>query len=524
MVTTGTETDTPPAGGSAAADHRLADVDGHVRRVLADGATAQLLVFVERDCPTSRGALTALAGEEATAAAVTIVSQGRPQAAHDLVRSCRAGALRVLVEPEPHPVSAAFAVRTVPTFLLLDQDGTELARVDGWDRAEVRDLVVRAGGELVADGGLPELKPGCQSRSTLDASMQERLASDDVALGYAGAGAGDGIEDMWGRGWHDGLPVVPPTPARVDDMLDGRDGDEVLGEVGPVMGELTLRRLAACAVLAGCEPAYLPVVRAAAEAVLDDGFALHGMQNTTHFASPAVIVSGPYAAAIGMNGGSNALGPGNRANQTIGRAIRLVMSLTGGGTPGGLDQSALGGPHKLGLCFPEREDASPWEPLRVTLGFDAEATTVSVVGVESPTGVSDHYSTDAEGVAITLAAAMGNAWAPTWYPIGTHTPLVVCPEHARTFADAGWSKADLRRAIFERCRRTAGELRATGSGELTPFARFAETDDTEIPKFLSEDEIVVVVAGGDAGRFSAVLPPWVGFGLGSTMITREVQL
>jgi hypothetical protein len=500
----------------------LSDLDGRVHEAGELHGRAHLLVFVERDCPTSRGALAALAGSAASLGAVTIVSQGRPQAAHDLVRSCDAAGLHLLIEPEPHPVSTAHHVRTVPTFLLLDDQGAETDRLDGWDRARVEQLLAAVGGMLAADDGMPEVKPGCQSRSTLDGRLQAQLASDDVALGYV-AGGGDGIEEMWARGWHDGLPVVPPTHDRVAAMLDGRDGGEVLGEVGPVLGELTLERLAACAVLAGCEPAYLPVVRAATEAMLEDGFALHGMQNTTHFASPTVIVSGPYAEAIGMHGGSNVLGPGARANQTIGRAVRLVMSLTGGGTPGGLDQSTLGGPHKLGLCFPEREAASPWEPLRVTLGFDREATTVSVVGTESPMGVSDHYSSDADGVATTLAAAMGNAWAPTWYPVGTHTPLIVCPEHAATLAGSGWTKSDLRRFVFQRCRRTAGDLRASGSGELTPFATYAETDDTEVPKFLSEDEVVVVVAGGDAGRFSAVLPPWVGFGLGSTMITREVS-
>ena len=500
----------------------LADLDGRVRTAAEVRGRAHLLVFVERDCPTSRGALTALADSAAGIGTVTVVSQGRPQAALDLVRACRAGRLRVLVEPEPHPVSAAYAVQTVPTFLLFDADGVEQDRLDGWDRAAVADLVRRSGGELTATGGLPDVKPGCQSRSTFDTATQAQLAEDDAALGWSD-GASDAIDEMWERGWHDGLPVVPPTRERVRQMLDGRAGDEVLGTVGPVMGELTLERLAACAVLAGAEPAYLPVIRAAAEAVLDDGFALHGMQNTTHFASPVIIVSGAYSAAIGMNAGSNALGPGTRANQTIGRALRLMMALTGGGTPGGLDQSTLGGPHKLGLCFAEREDVVDWEPLRVTLGFPSDATTVSVVGTESPMGVSDHYSSGAVGLATTLTLAMGQAWSPTWYPVGTHTPLVLCPEHARTLADDGWSKTDLRRHIFDHCRRTAGELKATGSGELTPFVIHAETDDTVVPKFLSEDEIVVVVAGGDAGRFSAVLPPWVGFGLGSTMITREVR-
>lgn len=499
----------------------LADLHGRVHDASAAGRS-HLVVFVERDCPTSRGALSALAQSGLTEAAVTVISQGRPQAAHDLVAATGATAMRVLVEPEPHPLSASLQVQTVPTFVLLDAQGAEVERLDGWDRDAVAGLVARVGGTLAADGGLPSVKPGCQSRSTFDAAVQDQLARDDADLGFAGGGD-DGVDEMWRRGWHDGLPVVPPTHRRVAEMLDGRDGDEVLGEVAPVMGELTLRRLAACAVLAGAEPAYLPVIRAATDAILDPGFALHGMQNTTHFASPTILVSGPYADAIGMHAGSNALGPGNRANLTIGRAVRLVMSLTGGATPGGLDQSTLGGPHKLGLCFPERDEASPWEPLRVTLGHDVQATTVSVVGTESPAGVSDHYSQDAESLATTLATAMGNAWSPTWYPVATHTPLIVCPEHAQTLADAGWTKADLRRFILDHTRRTAGDLRASGSGELTPLVRSAETDDTVVPKFLSEDEIVIVVAGGDAGRFSAVLAPWVGFGLGSTMITREVR-
>lgn len=504
----------------------LADLEGRTH-VVGPTGEPQLLVFVERDCPTSRGAVTALAAGTASLGSTTIISQGRPQATHDLVTSTGASDLTVLSEPEPHPLSLEHAVQTVPTFILLDAEGQERDRIDGWDRERVANLLEQVGGSLVGDGGLPDLKPGCQSRSTLDPDMQAQLARDDAALGYATGGASatvDPLEDMFARGWSDGLPVIPPTPDRVARMLDGRAGDEVVGIVPPVMGELTVERLAACAVLAGCEPRVFPVVRAAVDAILDDGFALHGMQNTTHFSSPTVIVSGPLATEIGMHGGSNVLGPGNRANATIGRAVRLVMQLTGGGTPAGLDQSTLGGPHKLGLCFPEREDVVDWEPLRVTLGFDVGATTVSVVGTESPTGVSDHYSQDADGLLATLSQALGNAWSPTWYPIGTHTPLVLGPEHAQTFAAAGWSKADLRSALFQRCRRTAGDLRATGSGELTPFVKHAETDDTVIPKFLSEDEIVIVIAGGDAGRFSAVLPPWVGFGLGSTMITREVHL
>jgi hypothetical protein len=286
---------------------------------------------------------------------------------------------------------------------------------------------------------------------------------------------------------------------------------------------LTMERLAACAVMAGCRPDYLPVVEAATRAVLDPAFNLHGIQNTTHFAAPIVIVNGPVRTRIGMNAGSNALGFGNRANATIGRALRLVMCLTGGGTAGGLDQSTLGGPHKFGLCFPEHEEASPWEPLHVTLGHDAATSTVTVVAGEGPAGVSDHYSQTPEALAATLTGALQSAWADTWYPLAAETVLIVCPEHAATFGRAGWSKADLRDRIFADARRRVGDLAAATSGERTPLVARAENDDVELGKFLSPEEIVIVVAGGLAGRFSAVIAPWVGFGLGSAPVTRTVE-
>lgn len=496
---------------------RLATLAGHVAPVRPDDAGPHLVVIVERDCPTSRGALQALAAADVPA---TVVSQGRHEAARDLVRSTGADGLRVLVEPAPHDVSAAFDARTVPTFLLLDEAGGVTDRCEGWDRDRVGALVAAVGGRLDDDGDMPPHKPGCQSRSTFDAATLERLEQDDARLD---GGRGGSIDDMWELGWTDGLPTVPPTPGRVEAMLDGRDGGEVLGRVGPVDGELTRRRLAACAVLAGCAPTAFPVVEAAALAALDPAFNLHGQQNTTHFASPVVVVNGPVREQVGLHGGSNVLGPGFRANATIGRALRLMMQLTGGGSPGGLDQSTLGGPHKFGLCFPEREERSPWEPLHVTLGYAADDSTVTLLAGETPAGVSDHYSRTPEALATTLTLAVERAWAPAWYPLGTQTLLIVCPEHADSLAQAGWSKQDLRRYVFEHSHRTAAELRATGSGELTPFVEQAESGEQRIGKFLDEEELVIVVAGGDAGRFSAVIGPWVGFGLGSTMVTRRID-
>lgn len=470
----------------------LALVDGRVATLgERAGAGPLLVVVVERDCPTSQGALRALADVDASLA---VVSQGRAEAAGDLLAQTGAGDLATFVEPAPHPVSAALGAGTVPTFVLL-ADGRIEDRQEGWDRERVAALVARAGGRLTADGGLPDHKPGCQSRHTFDDGTRARLEAEDAALGAA-----DGrIEDLWELGWHDGLPVVPPTPARVAAMLDGRDPTTSLGTIGPAQGEVTYERLAACAVLAGCDPAYWPVVEAAARAVIDPAFNAHGVINTTHFASPWLIVNGPIRQRLGMNTGSNVLGPGNRANATIGRAVRLLMQLTGGGTPGGLDQSTLGGSHKYSAVLPEREEVSPWEPWHVTLGHDADTSTVTVMVGEGPAGVSDHSSETADELATTLALAMGNVQVPAgsgpFYPVGSETLLILCPEHAATLGQAGWSKQDLREAVVAR-----------GGG-----------------KHLDTQEIVVVVAGGDAGRFSAVVGPWAGWGLGSQPVTRVID-
>lgn len=500
---------------AAAPPFVLTDTDGRVQRLdhlHRDGAV--LLAFVERDCPTSTATLAALrdAGGE-----VVVVSEGSPEAARELADL--AGARPVLVETAPYPVSAAYGLQTVPTLVLVGPDGSELDRVEGWDAEVVAGFLAVVGGDparIATD--LPSMKPGCQARNTYDEATGMRLEAEDrAALGS------DGIEEMWQRGWHDGLPVVPPTRERVRAMLGGRDPDIELGKVPPGMGMLTMERLAACAVLAGCAPEYFPIVLAVAQAALEDAFNLHGMQNTTHPAAPAIVVNGPIAARIGMNGGSNALGFGNRANATIGRALRLVMALTGGGTAGGLDQSTLGGPHKWTLCFPEREEASPWAPLHVDKGFAPEQSTVSLFCTEGPRMVSDHYSPDADGVAATLALGLADTWAHAWYPLAAETVLVLCTEHARTFAEAGWSKQQLQERLFEASKRTVGQMKASGSGELTPLVTFTQDDELAVPKFLSPEQIVIVVAGSDAGRFSAVLGPWAGFGLGSTPVTRLIE-
>jgi len=321
---------------------------------------------------------------------------------------------------------------------------------------------------------------------------------------------------MFELGWTDGLPVIPPTRDRVEAMLRGRDPDEFVGEMPPAMARVTLERVAACAVLAGCRPEYFPVVVAAVQAALEPAFNVGGQAVTTQPVGQVVVVNGPVCETLGLNGGVGALGPGWRPNMTIGRALRLVISLTGGGFPGRLDRSALGQPGKVGLCFAEDEEVSPWEPLHVSRGFPADRSVVTVFGADAPLSISDHRSMGPEELARVLGEAAAATWSPTWWPLGGTSLFVICPEHARSFAEWGWSKYRVREAIFDAARRPAASLRW---GETTPLV-LAASDDQLIGKWSTPEDIVLVVAGGEAGRFSAVFGPCLG--MNAEVISKEV--
>jgi hypothetical protein len=311
--------------------------------------------------------------------------------------------------------------------------------------------------------------------------------------------------------------VVPPTPERVDGMLAGRDPDRSLGAVPPAHGEATLRRVAACAVLAGCRPEYFPVVAAAVEAALEPSFNAHGIAVTTQPAGVIVIVNGPARERIALNSGMGALGPGSRANMTIGRALRLVLTLTGGALPGRLDRSTLGNPAKLGLCVAEAEERSPWEPLHVERGLSADVSAVTVLAADAPLSVSDHRSRTPEELADVLAQAAAATWSPHWWPMDDDSLIVICPEHADLFAGHGWSKGRVREAIFDAAQRPAAQLRR---GETTELV-LSSADDALIRKWTGPDRILLMVAGGEAGRYSAIFGPCDG--MGTRAITREVR-
>ena len=200
------------------------------------------------------------------------------------------------------------------------------------------------------------------------------LASRTVEL----ADLEDEVEAAYDRGWTDGLPVVPPTEQRVLRMLRGtaRAPDEVVAVVPPDLVPCTVEKVAVNAVLAGCLPEHLPVVLAAVEAACTDDFNMHGLLATTYPSSPVVVVNGPVARRVGMNSGANALGQGNRANATIGRALQLVVRNVGGGRPGEVDRAALGNPGKYTFCFAEAEQDSPFTPLAASRGVEGSALTL----------------------------------------------------------------------------------------------------------------------------------------------------
>src|SRR2546426_2516995 len=349
--------------------------------------------------------------------------------------------------------------------------------------------------------------------------------------GIASPGAAmtsDEFEIWFDKGVTDGLPVVPPTRERVERMLagSGRPRDELLGTMPRNYGRLTVEKAAINAVLAGCRPEYLPVVVAAAESACDPAFNLHGVATSTHFAAPLIVVNGPIRTRIGLNSAFGVFGPGYRANATIGRALRLLMINVGGARPGEISMSTFGHPGRYTYCIGEHEEASPWPPYHVARGLAPGSSAVTLFAGEAPHGISDHSSRTAKSLAGSLGWSIAGLWNSKHFPLYSHTMLVVGPEHARTFADDGWSKEDLKRHLYETVRRPYRTLLPDadhGEGTNLRFGKTAPAPDTLVSKFPSVDEIHTIVAGGTAGRFSMATPGWLGTRNGSRPLTRLVE-
>jgi hypothetical protein len=312
----------------------------------------------------------------------------------------------------------------------------------------------------------------------------------------------------------DGLPVVPPTPARVNAMLaaHGYDPAEVLTDLPPLFAQVTWQDVAINAVMAGCLPAYLPVIGAAAEAIAAGEFNLVGIATTTGSAAPMIIVNGPIVQQIGLNAEGNVFGPGNRANATIGRALSLVLRNVGGAIPGELDMATIGQPAKYTCCIAENEAASPWAPLHVERGFDKADSVVTMVGIAGSVEVVDSSSNTPEDLAQTFAQSMLIAGtAGSGGLLGGGEPLLVMPpEIANAFQRAGCSKAHAKALIFERAVMPRERLSAAIRAHRATLAEAAGSDpNADLRIAESPDDVMIVVAGG-VGVKAAYLPTWAG--------------
>lgn len=332
--------------------------------------------------------------------------------------------------------------------------------------------------------------------------------------------APDGIEAqidlLHAQGWTDGLPVLPPTTERVAAMLAGTPlaPQALIGLVPPRWGAATVEVIAANAVMAGCLPAHMPVILSALDALLDKRFNLYGTQATTHAVAPLLILNGPIVETLNFNSGYNLLGPGWRANATVGRAVNLILRNVGGALPGALDRSTAGQPGKYTFCMAENELENPWPSLHVERGFQVEHSTVTVHAAGGIVDLNDRSSTTASDLMQLLARSL-KIHAGNGHLIGGEPLLVICPEHAFIIQRDGIDKAQLKQYLWQHSRIARAEFPASYfRDQVEPL------DDPDwIPLCRTPEQFIIVVGGG-AGRHSMYIPT---FGA-SYSVTRAIPL
>ena len=503
------------------------------------GAKPAVVCFVKEDCPTCNEVMPLIETAYASLGGKIdfFVCGQTEEGNRALVENHR---LTVpILNDASLKVSFAWDVEIVPTLYIAEADSASRSRLVGFAREEWREAVenlaasVGAAGMRVDWQALPEWRPGCGSLSA-DPTIAARLQAEaensplrarriDIAV------HDDEFEFMFDQGFSDGLPIVPPTPERVMRMLSGteRDPREVVAAVPPNMGEATVEKVAINSVMAGCKPEYLPVVLTALEAVCTDEFNIHGVMATTMGASPVMVVNGPIRHRLGMNMKLGALGQGNRANSTIGRALRLAIRNIGGAKPGGTERSTLGNPMKFSMCFAEWEERNPWTPLHVERGFAPEDSVLTVFAMTSgPTLMVDQDSRTGSQLAGSLGMCLESSFHPRARLFGDAL-VVVAPEHVDTFVRDGYGKAEIRARMQEVTARPIRDL-VEDERSASGFRRaVAERMDEaalsrKLPKFRNDADIHIVVAGSEAGKFSGAFHGWVTGEVGSIPVSRKI--
>ena len=493
----------------------------------------RLLAVLQSDCPTCQLIVPYLSRLAAAGAPVTALSQDPADATEAFSRQMDI-AFPIDLDPDWRR-SIDLEVVTVPTLFLLDDQQRVTRSEPGFDKNVLNELAAAFGLPPVASShdGAPAMKPGCSSRHLEAQTASESAAALDLHSRRAAAATrlsvadGEDPYEYCFRTFGDGLPVIPPSEDRVRRMLDAikMDPHEVVARVPPCFGAATVEKIAANAVMAGCIPEMMRVLIPLTRAVCDERFNAHGLQATTHFAAPLIIVNGPVRHELGFHSGQNLFSNVSRANSTLGRALQLILLQVGGAKPTGIDMSALGNPGKFSFCIAENEEESPWEPLHVEAGFRNDQSTVTLFGGEAPHGVSEHKARTARGVLKTIAYSLATIWSYR-VCLMPEAVLVLCPEHVETIRRAGWSKADVRQFLFENTgvpHRCFNEEEGEGIGSQAAYQTITIDGETCYQKFRSPDQIKIVVAGGRAGKFSAIIGSWQTGPRGSQMVTYPIE-
>ena len=327
--------------------------------------------------------------------------------------------------------------------------------------------------------------------------------------------APDEFEFFLDKAWSDGLPVVTPTEARLERMLAGtrRDPSESIGRIPPMMEPASVRTVAIHALMAGCKPEYLPVVLAGLELILREEFNMNGVQGTMNAAAPLMIVSGPYAARIGLHGGNGCFGPGFRANATIGRAIRLMLFNLGGGIPGVASATIFATPLRYTACMTENMDKSPWESIAVARGYAPDDDVITCAMVESPRQCFDDVSQEPQRLLTGIADSMS---AMGSWNMHARSDMVVAmgPQHASICARAGMSRAEVHAHLCRVAGRKVRDLKDGGNWRreralALPRRVDPDDDDAFVHAIQDASDLHLIVAGG-WGPCTAICHGWSG--------------
>lgn len=327
------------------------------------------------------------------------------------------------------------------------------------------------------------------------------------------------------RGWTDGLPIIPPTPERVKEMLKGSDLDPdfVLCSLEPMNGQATIEKIAINAVMAGCRPEYMPVLISAVEAIAEPAFDLRGLSTTTSPDAPMIIVTGPVANRLQINGGANALGRGWQANASIGRALNMIMNNVGGSWPGVNDMSDLGNPAEFSMVIAENEIDNPWPGLNRDIGFPKRADVVTVLGIEGIRGIIGIGHTPEQYLKLVSEHLAGLAAQRPYWPV---VVLIIARDTAAELARAGWTKESIRTEIMKNGSKPLSELqrRFFKRGGQSIFKIPEGMLDTKDPQAMVPQPLIgqfILLHAGGSGEKSMLIPGWFG---AEKAVSKEIRL